>query len=155
MPRESAGGIIIGPEGKIVLVNQHSNSWSFPKGGVEAGESALEAAKREIAEETGISELMLVRELGSYTRRSIGLDGKGETSAWPASKRTFFLFTTPQSAFHEHDPHGEITAVCWVTVEEALRLLTHPKDKEFLASVRKDIAETNFREGAQGDGPRN
>lgn len=122
-----------------MLVCQHGNSWSFPKGGVEKGESHLEAAKREIAEESGLKELTFVSELGSYTRPSIGLDGTGENPDWPASKRTFFLFTTAQTEFHFHDPDGEITAVRWVTVDEALELLTHPKDKEFLTSIRGKI----------------
>jgi 8-oxo-dGTP pyrophosphatase MutT (NUDIX family) len=139
--RASAGGIVIGPMGKIVLVEQHGNSWSFPKGGIEAGESERDAAVREIAEETGLNSLEYVCDLGSYVRRSIGRDGTGETEEWPASKRTFFLFKTQEKDFHEHDPHGEITAVRWVTFDEATVLLTHPKDKEFLSSVRSKIEE--------------
>src|SRR6185436_5441679 len=95
-PRESAGGIVRGPDGRIVLVHQHGNSWSFPKGAVEKEESLLEAAKREIEEETGITELSYIRDLGSYERYSIGKDGTGENKEWGVQKKTFFLFTTPQ-----------------------------------------------------------
>ncbi len=66
--RESAGGIIKGPDGRIVIVRQHGDSWSFPKGGVEDTETPLDAATREIKEETGITQLELVQELGSYER---------------------------------------------------------------------------------------
>ena len=137
MARESAGGIIIGPDRRVVVVEQHGNSWTFPKGGVEKGETLLVAARREIAEETGIKNLELVRELGSYVRRSIGMKGEGENLDWPASKRSFFLFRTDEmSLAPQSDPHHEITKARWVTVEEALALLTHPKDAEFLKSVR-------------------
>lgn len=47
---KSAGGVVINKEGKILVVNQNSNSWSLPKGHTEEKESALEAAKREIYE---------------------------------------------------------------------------------------------------------
>src|SRR3989344_3506314 len=96
MARESAGGIIIGPDRRVVVVEQHGNSWTFPKGGVEKGETRFSAARREIAEETGIKNLELVRELGSYVRRSIGMKGEGENLDWPASKRSFFLFRTDE-----------------------------------------------------------
>ena len=50
----------ISKEGKIVLVGQdrfptQSYSWEIPMGGVEDGEKPLEAAKRELLEETGMS----------------------------------------------------------------------------------------------------
>lgn len=127
-------------EGKMLLVFQHSNTWSFPKGGVESGESELEAAKREIGEETGITDLTLVKELGSYERYSIGKDGISEQKDWGLRKRTIFLFATSQTNLDgRHDPTGEITDARWVTIDEAIDLLTHPKDKEFLASVRERV----------------
>ena len=139
--RESAGGIVVNPSKKIVLVEQHGNSWSFPKGGVEAGESRLDAAAREIAEETGLSRLTYVEELGSYARRSIGRDGTEENLEWPETVRTFYLFRTQEEDFAPHDADGEITGVRWVTVDEALALLTHPKDRQFLESIRSKIAK--------------
>jgi 8-oxo-dGTP pyrophosphatase MutT (NUDIX family) len=135
--RLSAGGAIVGPDGRIVIVRQHDNSWSLPKGGVEEGESLIEAARREIYEETGITDLVLIEELGTYDRYSIGRDGTGEDHSLPMGRRTFFLFHTKETAFTPTD--GEITEARWVTVDEALSLLTHPRDVEFLASVRGRI----------------
>ena len=138
-PRASAGGVIVNHEDKILLVHQRNNSWSFPKGGIEPGENALEAAKREIAEEAGITELALLFELGSYERYSIAKDGISEQKELGLRPRTFFLFTTAQTEFCPHDPDGEITNVCWATLDEVPELLTHPKDKEFFASIRSKI----------------
>lgn len=137
--RASAGGIVKGPDGRIALVCQHGNSWSFPKGQIEEGETSREAAVREIEEETGITDLEYVANLGSYERYSIGKDGVGETPEWGMKKRTLFLFTTNQHAVRPNDPDGEITEVRYVLPEEALELLTHPKDKEFLKSVWSKI----------------
>lgn len=138
MPRKSAGGIIIGPSGDIVLVHQWGNSWSFPKGGIEEGETPLQAAKREIFEETGIKHLLLIEQLGSYERYSIGPDGIGEVKEWGMRPRTIFLFQTDEHNLHPLDK--EVTEARYVPVEEALVLLTHPKDREFLESVREKIS---------------
>ena len=54
----SAGGIVVNPRGEIVIVQQKSGNYSLPKGYVERGESPLQAAIREIVEETGIDDLM-------------------------------------------------------------------------------------------------
>jgi 8-oxo-dGTP pyrophosphatase MutT (NUDIX family) len=135
--RRSAGGIVRGPDGRIVLVWQHGNSWSFPKGGVEVGETERAAAVREIEEETGITELEYIKDLGSYERFSIGKDGVGENIEWGARQRTFFLFNTKQHALHPQD--SEVTEARYVTLEEAFELLTHPRDREFLETVRGEI----------------
>lgn len=133
MPKNSAGGVIVNAEGKVLLVQQHNNSWSFPKGQVDGAESEREAALREIREETGFTKIEYIGDLGSYERYSIGLDGIGENKEWGSRKRTFFLFKALEDIPPDfNDPDGEITAVRWATPEEALELLTHPKDKEFL-----------------------
>jgi 8-oxo-dGTP pyrophosphatase MutT (NUDIX family) len=140
IPRRSAGGIVLNPEGKIALVEQHGNTWSYPKGGIEEGESELDAAKREIEEEAGISDLTLVRELGTYERYSIAKDGVSELTSHGLRERIIFLFSTMQTVPAKgSDPTHEITQVRFVTIDEAKELLTHPKDREFLESVRDKI----------------
>jgi 8-oxo-dGTP pyrophosphatase MutT (NUDIX family) len=60
----SAGGIVV--KGGKVLVTQHSGhkGWDFPKGHIEKGESAENAAIREVEEETGIK-AKIVEKAGS------------------------------------------------------------------------------------------
>ncbi|MFJ4444665.1 NUDIX hydrolase [Pseudomonas sp. NPDC089422] len=41
--------------GKILLVRKRSGKWNFPGGAIEAGETAIEAAARELREETSIA----------------------------------------------------------------------------------------------------
>jgi 8-oxo-dGTP diphosphatase len=137
MSHESAGGIVLNREGKMVLVHQWGNTWSFPKGGVERGESLLEAAIREIREETGLHDLSYIGSLGSYERYSIRKDGISQATELGLRRRTFFLFTTTQRELQPQD--REVTEARFVTLQEALALLSHPKDREFLESVRVKI----------------
>ncbi len=137
MPRNTAGGVVVGPQGSIVLVNQNGNSWSFPKGGIEPNETPRETAAREIWEETGIKDLVFVGDLGVYERHSLDAQGTGEDTSVPPAKKMLFLYTTMSEVLEPHDK--EVTGTKWVSVDEALQLLTHPKDREFLQSVRTRV----------------
>lgn len=128
----SAGGIVIGLHGKVLVVSQNGDSWSLPKGHIDPGETPRQTATREIAEESGISKLKFIKELGSYQRHKIGKDGKGEDLD-ELKNITMFLFATYQIALKPADPvHPEAR---WVRQEEVAELLTHPKDKEFFLRV--------------------
>ena len=55
----AAGVVVVDDDDRVLLVGQHrypldAYSWEIPEGGVPAGESALEGARRELREETGI-----------------------------------------------------------------------------------------------------
>lgn len=50
---EAAGGIVDNGEGAILMISSRGR-WDLPKGHVEQGESGMQAALREVEEETGI-----------------------------------------------------------------------------------------------------
>jgi len=132
----SAGGVVINKDGLVLVVNQRGQSWSLPKGHINEGESALDAAKREIYEESGINQLELLSELGNYQRSKIALDGGDDTSE---QKTIFmFLFKTDQSLLKPIDP--ENPEARWVNKNNVADLLTHRKDKEFFLSIRNNFA---------------
>ena len=129
---KSAGGIVINSDGQILVVNQHGTSWSLPKGHIEENEDILTAAKREIEEESGISELVLIKDLGSYTRYRIGPPGTPEDKT-ELKTIYLFLFTTSQTHLNPLDPHNPEAR--WVPIEAVSDLLSHPKDKEYFIQM--------------------
>ena len=133
---ESAGGIILNPLNEVVVVSQSGDSWSLPKGHIDPGETAQQAAEREVAEETGITELAFIRELGSYERHKIGKDGKGEDSS-ELKRIHMFLFKTLQQALVPIDPMNPEAR--WVPIDQVSALLTHPKDKEFFEGISDSL----------------
>lgn len=127
----SAGGVVTNSEGEVLVVSQRGTSWSLPKGHIDPGENPLAAARREIHEESGISQLELVRELGSYERHKIGLDGGDDPSELKIV--TMFLFRTNQKSLKPVD--ADNPEARWVEKTKVIKLLTHQKDKEFFRRI--------------------
>lgn len=136
--RKTAGGVIIGPGNKIAVVNQNHNSWSLPKGHIDPGETAREAASREIKEETGLTEIEYITDLGKYRRARIPLD-EGYHDPSEVKEITMFLYKTPQTKLQPEDPDNPEAR--WVDISQVSALLTHQKDKEFFTSVIPAIRE--------------
>ncbi|HYP52567.1 MAG TPA: NUDIX domain-containing protein [Pyrinomonadaceae bacterium] len=126
---ESAGGIVLDRRGRVLVVSQHGTSWSLPKGHVEAGEDKLSAARREIREESGVTRLELLADLGSYTRHRLSPAGTDD----PSELKTIhlFLFRTDEHELQPSDPDNPEAR--WVEPRDVPALLTHAADREFFA----------------------
>jgi 8-oxo-dGTP diphosphatase len=132
---KSAGGVVAGGLGKILVVSQRGTSWSLPKGHIDPGEDALTAAKREIYEEAGIEDLEFIKELGSYQRYKIGKNGGEDKSELKTI--IMFLFKTKEEHLSPIDPHNPEAR--WVEKEKVADLLTHPRDQEFFLRVKNKV----------------
>ena len=130
---ESAGGVVMNQAGEIAIVSQRGDSWSLPKGHIDLGETAREAAEREISEETGVTQLAFISDLGSYERYRIGKGGEGEDRG-ELKRIHMFFFKTLQQSLQPADTYNPEAR--WVPVEKVAELLTHPKDKEFFESIK-------------------
>ena len=65
--------IIAQKGGRLVLCRHRERAtWEFPGGHIEAGESAIDAAKRELNEETGATEFEIERGFGYGVDRGQG-----------------------------------------------------------------------------------
>jgi ADP-ribose pyrophosphatase YjhB (NUDIX family) len=131
----SAGGVVLNRAGQVLVVNQKGTSWSLPKGHIDGAETPLEAAKREIEEESGITELELVKELGAYQRHRIGKDGGDDLSELKTI--SMFLFKTGQRELRPKDI--ENPEARWMERGQVAGILTHKKDKEFFTRIIKEI----------------
>ncbi len=131
----SAGGVVINPKGSVLVVSQNGTSWSLPKGHVDPGEEPLQAAIREIEEESGVFDLKFLHALGSYGRYKIGLEASEDKEEWKVL--LFFLFSSKQTQLTPKDPHNPHAR--WVLPDEVEKLLTHPKDKTFYRGIKNQL----------------
>lgn len=129
----SAGGIVLGDRGTIALVrNSRGRAWTFPKGHVEDGESDEAAARREIEEETGLTDLELIDDLGSYARYRIGEAGDDDDTS-ELKEIHLFLFAAPMHSVLV--PSMEIGTAEWVALPRIIETLSHPKDRAWFTTV--------------------
>lgn len=124
--RTSSGGVVVRIEDDqiyVALVGELGlTERVLPKGGVEAGESLEEAARREIEEEAGLSSLELIERLGVRGRLSY------DRVCWITTH--YFLFVTEQVEGHPTDvehhyelawhPIGELPAIFWPEQRELI-----------------------------------
>jgi 8-oxo-dGTP pyrophosphatase MutT (NUDIX family) len=134
----SAGGVVLRGEQVVVIVPTRrapdgSRVLALPKGHVDPGENTLQAAEREVREETGVS-VELVRELGEV-RYWYRRDGR----TIPKSV-TFYLFDYLSGDTADHD--DEVEEARWIDLREAQTALTHAAEREMvqraLAYLRED-----------------
>ena len=121
---QAAGGVIRrpGPAGLAELTVVHRpryDDWSWPKGKLDEDESFEEAALREVEEETGLV-CRLVRPYGWTTY----LDRKGREKIV-----RYWLMERTDGTFR---PSAEVDELRWLTVDEALRVLTYERDRALL-----------------------
>lgn len=128
IPAQVVGGVVVNTVGDVLIVSQHGTSWSLPKGHVELGEDFLATAKREIYEESGVTDLEYIEDLGSYER----MGGKDMSQL---KHITIFLFQTKQMNLKPVDPANPEAR--WVPKEEVVNLLTYEEDRVFWLGVKE------------------
>lgn len=64
LKRQAARGIVLREQSVLLLFTERYNDFSFPGGGVDAGESLINGLQREMEEETGATNTRVVRDFG-------------------------------------------------------------------------------------------
>jgi 8-oxo-dGTP pyrophosphatase MutT (NUDIX family) len=135
----SAGGVVFRRSDSLVEVALISvgdkNRWQLPKGLVDAGEGAQEAAVREAREETGLeTELVAPIEKIEYWYYSTNRGGRVRFHKFVH----FFLLRYLSGDVRDHD--AEVNEARWVEIDEALALLAFAGERKVVARAREMIA---------------
>jgi bis(5'-nucleosidyl)-tetraphosphatase len=143
-PKRTAGGVVLGDHGTIALICRAGGAgWTFPKGHIEEGETDEDAARREIAEETGLTELELIGDLGSYERYKIGANGTDDDRSELKEIHLYLFAAEPRAVLV---PSMEIGEAEWVSLPHIIDRLTHSKDRAWFASMFERIRESIQRD---------
>lgn len=144
MEERSAGVIVFRQEGSVnkYLLLKHPSvkggHWDFPKGHIEEGEEPLQAAKRELKEETGIKIAGFIdgfTEEIEYTYKK-----EGEMSH---KKVLFFLAMTGEEDIELSFEHVDFE---WLSYDEALKRITYNNSKEALRKAHELYKQKNLEQ---------
>ncbi len=133
---ELAAGAVVANEAQGALLLLHhavEDRWCFPKGHVDAGESLVEGAIREITEEAGLKELTLVEELGEVAYRFYD----------PGRERNVFKTTVYFLAFSpDEHVHLEPTfdSAQWLPPREAYSWVSYDTDRRMIEAAASRLA---------------
>jgi 8-oxo-(d)GTP phosphatase len=119
-----------GPELGLIHRPRYGD-WSFPKGKLKRGEHVLEAARREVFEETGILPVLGRRLSPSFYDKEGQLKRVDYWAATASGERIDGMV----------DP-GEVDGFEWVPLAEAGERLTHERDRPVLDEFARGPIET-------------
>jgi putative (di)nucleoside polyphosphate hydrolase len=133
--------MLINREGLVFVgkrIDQTVEGWQMPQGGIDDGESPLEAAFRELKEEIGTNNAEFLRELDEWLEYDlpahllgIGLHGRyrGQRQKWIAMR-----FRGDDSEIDIATPQPEFESWKWLAIEALPRLIV-PFKRDTYAKV--------------------
>ena len=150
---QAAGGVVwrAGKQGiEVLLVHRPAyRDWTFPKGKLDAGESLVECARREVVEETGVRPV-IGRYLGNITyykrngkpknggkyRRVEGEAKNGYSNGDIRRKEVHYWAMRAEGAASAEAACSEVDGVRWEPEGSLAEHLTYETEQELVAGMR-------------------
>ncbi len=141
--RDGVGVIILNNDGKVFVgkrIDNQTDKWQMPQGGVNKGENYLSAMKRELFEETSIVNIKVLKELKGFfeyelPRNLIGIIWKGK---YRGQKQKWFIvkFIGDNKEINLKTSNPEFIEWKWVLPEELPNLVVDFKKKMYLKLLK-------------------
>jgi len=124
-----------GEAARVLALQRAKNTsrglWSLVMGGIEKGESAAEAIRREIAEETGVTVEAL------YTTGCVDTFFNSGANTIEMMPIFVALFDNAPSVRLDH----EHLAYRWLSIAEAIETLAYAGQRDALPHIKRDFAD--------------
>ena len=145
--RVGVGIIVLNKYNKIFVakrIDNPKNFWQMPQGGVDDGEDFLSAAYRELAEETSIKKVKLIREIDEMTTYELpdhllGVIWKGK---YKGQKQKWFLmrYLGDDKEININTKKPEFLAWKWIDVDMITEVVVDFK-LEVYKSLQKKLKQ--------------
>jgi 8-oxo-dGTP pyrophosphatase MutT (NUDIX family) len=120
---------------EVALIQPHERkAWALPKGLIEPGEPAEEAARRETREEAGLSGA-IVTKIDTIKYSYVAKWEKPATRVFKIV--TFYLLRYTDGDPSQHD--REVDRVEWFPIDKAISSATYPQEKAILKKAKQLI----------------
>ena len=144
--RKNAGVVVFNAQKKVLMCRRivpQTDGWQFPQGGIEQGETPLQAAQRELFEETSIKSVVAVKTLDYALRYEFpesvkqkfgarGIVSDGQDQYW-----SLFYFTGKNSEINLRTAEPEFDEFAWKDIEEAPDLVWEVKKDVYTKMVKE------------------
>lgn len=144
--RKNVAIIVANSVGQVLLcarADKKGLEWQFPQGGIDDGETVIEAAYRELREETGITDVELVAEMPEFQRYRFppeileGFKKLGRTHIGQDQHYVLFRLKSDDVKidFETHPEEIEFKAAKWAEIDEAPKGIIHFKKEAYLQAA--------------------
>jgi 8-oxo-dGTP pyrophosphatase MutT (NUDIX family) len=128
---ESAGFVVFQQaENRLYLLLDYGHHWDYPKGHLDPGETPMQAALRELKEETGIGDATVIDGFG----QEISYFFRDKKKGLVRKKVTFFLARIETDQVKLSREH---TGYAFEPFEAAVKKLTFPSAREVLRKAEE------------------
>lgn len=110
----------------LVAHRPRYDDWSFPKGKLDGDETFIEAARREVDEETGASGA-----IGAELEPVTYVDHKGRSKI----VRYWLMAADPSFDVDRFEPNEEVDVISWMSLADAAEVLTYGHDRALVAQA--------------------
>ncbi|MFA4887258.1 MAG: NUDIX domain-containing protein [Candidatus Nanoarchaeia archaeon] len=138
--RKNVCAIILKPNGKYLIVQKEGKEWQFVQGGVNSNESFLNALKREVQEETGITHYQLISE-SQHINRFDWPEQLQKTKHFKGQEQHFFILKVPEDTLVALQEE-ELSAYKWVDSQEIISLILREDILESFNIIREEFKNT-------------
>jgi putative (di)nucleoside polyphosphate hydrolase len=148
--RPCAAILLFKPDGSVLVADRldvAEPAWQLPQGGVDAGETAAGAARRELEEEVGVTSARLLAESAAWRAYDLpGAEAGGYRGRWrgQALRAVAFLFTGADAEIDVATAHPEFRAWRWEELE-ALPALIVPFKQPVYREMTAEFAPLRDR----------
>ena len=143
--RSGVGIVVLNKDNKVFVAKRIDNPkdfWQMPQGGVDENESYLDAAYRELYEETNIKEIELIKEVEEFTTYELpdhllGIIWKGK---FKGQKQKWFImrFVGNEDEINIKTKKPEFLDWKWIDVNEITKKVVDFK-YEVYKKVKKEV----------------
>ena len=149
--RIGVGIILLNHENKVFVgkrIDNPENFWQMPQGGVDQNENFLQAAKRELEEETAVKSVQLIKEIDDWLEYDLpnNLLGKIWKGKYRGQKQKWFImkFLGPNEEINIKTKNPEFLEWKWIDfsnlpeVAVSFKINIYKKIKEELSNLSLD-----------------
>ena len=148
--RIGVGIILLNHENNVFVgrrIDNPKNSWQMPQGGVDQNENFLQAAKRELEEETSIKSVKLIKELDGWFKYDLPnyLLGKLWSGKYRGQKQKWFVmkFLGKNDEINVKTQNPEFFDWKWIKLSKLPEIAVHFKS-DIYKKIKDELISLNL-----------